>query len=456
MAKILMRAGMSPLENISAAEVIFHNLIGENTGNMLFPYSIMRMLMREDTQITTIPTNRLYPAKQAAQWNEEYDFFVIPLANAFRKSFIVELGYITALVKKLDIPCIVIGAGVQAGTQGVASETQELDREVKAFIKEVLKKSAIIGIRGEITAQYLKRLGFVEDKDFTVIGCPSMYLHGPKLPLKTPVTLTPKTPVSMNCKIKIPAKLSQFVLSSAKRFEHYTYVPQGIDDLLLLYTGRSIDREKFPKIRKGYPWQLHSKICASGHELGFTDARSWIAFLNGVDFSFGTRIHGNIAAVLAGTPAFIFAPDGRILELARYHNIQHMLACDLTEDTDIFKVYEQADFSSVQRGHKERFAHYAQFLEQNGLSHIYMEGEAYGKSPFDEKMEQLALSGPVKPLHKIPVKEQSMRLQAYYAFLNETAAAQAAPSHKSMKKIAGKLPEPIRNGLIQRFGAMFH
>lgn len=441
-----MRAGYSPLEKLDASQVIFENLIWENTGNMLFPYSIMRTLMRKDTVITAISTDRFYGARQTAQWNAEYDYFVIPLANAFRESFLEQLNYITALVKKLKIPCIVIGAGIQTGIGGIKETSQEFDRTVSDFVKAVLKKSALLGIRGEFTAGYLKQLGFTEEKDFTVIGCPSMYLYGPEIPAGIPKDLRPASSVSVNCKINIQAKLSRFILKSAKQFRHYTYVPQGIDDLLLLYAGVSIDRDKFPKINKGYPWQLHSRICASGHETGFTDVRSWLAFLKNMDFSFGTRIHGNIAAVLAGIPAFIFAPDGRILELARYHQIQHMAAADLQEDADIFKVYEHADFSSIQQGHAGRFAHYAAFLEQNGLQHIYMKDEEYGISTFDARIAEIPQHGPLKPLNKLPLKEQTRRLQTYYAYLKSKASV-ANSSSQGIKKIAGILPEPVRRGL---------
>lgn len=435
MSRILMRAGFSPLANPGPEEVIFKNLIGENIGNLLFPYSIMRILMREDTQIDTVLINQIYSRKQIEAWNEEYDYFVIPLANAFRKSFLLELINLTSIVKRLKIPCIVIGVGVQAGTGGMSESPPELDRRVKQFMREVLKKSAWVGVRGEFTAEYLRRLGFVEERDFTVIGCPSMYLHGPALPLRPPVELTKETPISVNCKIKIPAPLSRFVLHSAKQFTHYTYVPQGIDDLLLLYAGISIDRDKFPKIHGGYPWQLHSRICATGHELGFVDVRAWLNFLKKVDFSFGTRIHGNIAAVLAGTPAFIFAPDGRILELARYHNIQHMAATELTEDTDIFKVYEQADFYSVQDGHERRFAHYADFLERNGLAHIYQEGSRYGVSAFDEQIGVLPVVKPVTPLNMAPLKQQTARLQFTYEYMRQHAAKQNKIKHLIKKMI---------------------
>lgn len=238
-------------------------------------------------------------------------------------------------------------------------------------------------------------------------------------------------------KYAISIKLNQFFFS-AKQFQHYTFVPQGIDDLLLLYAGVSIDREKFPKMNRGYPWQLYSRICTSGHEAGFTDVRSWLKFLKDVDFSFGTRIHGNIAAVLAGTPAFIFVPDGRILELARYHQIPYMLAEDLKEDTDIFKIYENADFSSVKHGHAQRFEHYVSFLEHNGLSHIYMEKDRYGVNQFDKVMEGISLHGPLRPLNKCPLKEQT-----YYAFLKKGGA--------EGKRLTALLPEPVRERIKQFF-----
>lgn len=443
MPKILMRAGFSPLESPDQSRIIFENLIWENAGNMLFPYSIMRMLMQKDTVITTVSVNRFFDSRQIAQWNEEYDFFVIPLANAFRDSFLTQLKYITALVKKLTIPCIVIGVGIQAGVSGNKETSPDFDRTVSEFVKAVLKKSAMLGVRGEITAQYLKHLGYTQEKDFTIIGCPSMYLYGPKLPSKEPKAIGAESPVSVNFKIQISAKLNKFILSSAKQFAHYTYVPQGIDDLLLLYAGVSIDREKFPKINKGYPWQMHSRMCALGCETGFTDVRSWLAFLETVDFSFGTRIHGNIAAILAGTPAFIFVPDGRILELAEYHQIPHMLAQEISDDTDIFNVYEHADFSSVQKGHAQRFAHYASFLENNGLGHIYMPDSGYGVSPFDERIAELVPHGPLKPLHTLPLPDQTKRLQEYYAFLKSEAVKQDSGMNWK-KKLAGLLPEPVR------------
>ena len=138
------------------------------------------------------------------------------------------------------------------------------------------------------------------------------------------------------------------------------------------------------------------------------------------------------------------------MELARYHNIQHILAEDIKEDTDIFTIYENADFSSVQQGHAQRFEHYLSFLEKNGLSHIYMDGDPYGVSTFDKIMERIPLAGPFMPLHKIPLKEQTVRLQTYYAFLKQMTQKHVSGMQKE-KSLVALLPEPVRERMKQLF-----
>lgn len=418
MKRILMRSVMNPLENPPIEHVVTRNLIGGNAGNMIFVYSVMRTLMCEDTQIDTIKTLKEFSNEEVEKINSEYDCFILPLANAFRGQFMKELTFLISLIKRLKIPCIVIGVGVQAGVDENFNRSFEFDDLAKEFSKEVLKRSEIIGVRGEMTAAYMKKLGFCEEKDFTVIGCPSMYIHGDEVPLKSPVDLTPNSLVSVNRKINIPAKLQEFIVAQSEKFKNYMYVPQGIDDLLLLYAGVSINRQKYPNIHENYPWQHNSKICATGHEIGFANVPSWFDFLSKRDFSFGTRIHGNIAAVMSGTPAYIFAPDSRILELAKYHNIQHMLAKDITEDTDIFNIYEKSDFYSVQKGHKERFNHYVDFLEKNKLDNIFSKNRSTKLAPFDEKIRALDIPQGIQALSQVSIDEQAERLDYYYKYLD--------------------------------------
>ena len=209
MKRILIRTGMLPLAAYNPMDVIYNNMIGSNIGNMLFPYSISRTLMTEEVQLFPFSTEKSYSAAEIHRINETYDCLILPFANAFRISFIEDLKKVTDVVKKLKIPCIVVGVGAQARI-GKRLENKELAEVVQAFMKAVLEKSAIVGLRGEFTADYLRQLGFREEKDFTVIGCPSMYLYGKDLPRRDVQELTPDSSVSTNAKISLSQKFRIF------------------------------------------------------------------------------------------------------------------------------------------------------------------------------------------------------------------------------------------------------
>ncbi len=93
------------------------------------------------------------------------------------------------------------------------------------------------------------------------------------------------------------------------------------------------------------------------------------------DFSFGSRIHGNIAAVLAGTPAYVLAHDSRTLELARYFEIPHAVLPDVPPDVDAADLYAAADSGPMVANHPRRFAAFAGYLSRHGLSHVFEDGQ---------------------------------------------------------------------------------
>jgi polysaccharide pyruvyl transferase WcaK-like protein len=116
---------------------------------------------------------------------------------------------------------------------------------------------------------------------------------------------------------------------------------------------------------------LNDRGAAPSRVRHFVHPPEWIAFLGTRAFSIGTRIHGNIAALLAGTPALVIAHDSRTLELARYHQIPHVLAGSLGPDSDIATLYEDVDVAPANTAFADRFAHYKTFLETNGLRHAF-------------------------------------------------------------------------------------
>ncbi|MBR5047483.1 MAG: hypothetical protein IKX76_04530 [Eubacterium sp.] len=163
MAKILVRSHIKFGEDHTPSEVLIRNLIGNNTGNYIFLRSVLRTLMvSDDTEIKSIRFNRTQvPKDEIDYYNRECSAFIIPLAKAFRVSFMRELNRITDLVEQLTIPCVVVGVGLQAPIDH-DSDSFPFDESVKRFMDAVLEKSSIIGIRGEETGNYLKGLGYRE------------------------------------------------------------------------------------------------------------------------------------------------------------------------------------------------------------------------------------------------------------------------------------------------------
>ena len=393
MTKIYIRAGMSPLKPVPVGEAIQNDLLGRNSGNLVFQFSVFRALMREGTEFDArlIKPVRLQPGSYE-RLNEGYDFAVFPMANAFRLDY--NLKPVTDMIRRLKIPCVVIGCGLQASSPEEIKDGFPFDDDVREFMKAVLEKSALVGLRGEFTAEYLQRLGFAPERHFTVIGCPSLYLNGPVMPEPRIRPIDGNTRLNINTRLTRTPALNALIADAEKRFPNYHLVQQLRWELATIAYG-------MPNIVKAgrdstgcypcFPWHRDVR---SGRAIGFTEARTWFNYMKkDVDYSFGSRIHGNISAVINGVPSFVFTSDTRTEELCRWANINHMPIEEVTESTDIRGILENTDFTSVCRGHRQRFDHYVDFLNKNGLPHIFENGENPERAPLDAALEKLPMGG---------------------------------------------------------------
>ena len=154
-----MRGGKSPLERFTYEQALSRNLLGTNSGNLIFADAVFKTLYTGNTEIVT--NGYSAKPKDAESINGNYDLFALPFANAFRKSFLPILDRFTLLIDQLNIPTVVMGIGVQSKLADTKfDELKFMNASVKAFCKTVLRRSASIGVRGEITCSYLRSLGF--------------------------------------------------------------------------------------------------------------------------------------------------------------------------------------------------------------------------------------------------------------------------------------------------------
>ena len=406
--RVLMRMGMSPFDNLDLYSVISRNAIGTNAGNMLFPYAIIKNIYEDDIEIDAYKSAN---EKDADKINETYDMFLIPLTNAFREDFVEELRNLTKLVQKLKIPCVVIGVGLQAAYEPDFTISNSFDEDVLQFCNAVLEKSRSIGVRGEITQEYLVRLG-IKRRKIDVIGCPSMYTFGDFLPLKKPLNLSSATRISFSYNQSRNEAFYDFFERIKKKYPDYCYILQSLNEMKLLYAGDTVPG--IDKYNKYYIGTADSRSFLEGRMRMFINVPSWIDFLTKMDLGVGCCIHGSIASVLAGNPTIAFAFDSRVRALAEYHNIPVTSGEDIKDDTELLDIYESIDFAQVLKGHVERYDNFKRFLKKNGISCADVSG--YGKvSEFDRRMSTIILNCPegVVPYRNLPAEEQDIQLKNY-------------------------------------------
>ncbi|MEI3607583.1 polysaccharide pyruvyl transferase family protein [Pseudogracilibacillus sp. SE30717A] len=436
MKNILIRSGISPLDTFDPAYMLIKNSIGGNVGNLIYAYSVYRTLMTENTNI--VPDYYRINEQDADKINKTYDYYIIPLADAFRQNFIPHLRKYTKLIKKLTIPVIVIGVGLRAPFEPKLGEGFPFDKDVIAFVNAVLDKSAMIGVRGEITAQYLNRLGFREEIDHTVIGCPSMYTFGKALEIRN-TNITKDSLICFNSSMLSPKNVLDFITRGMKEFPNHYFIPQWLKEMKLVFSGTPSLNEK----ADNYPAKMSHPVYANNRVRFFLNAATWIDFMRRIDLSFGARLHGNVTATIAGTPSIIIPKDARMRELAEHHNLTRVWWNDITEDTFLEDIIEKSDFKAPEKVQTRNFEHFIKFLNKNNLSHIYNEQQVSDVVPLEEKISKLELQPPLTPVTGCNNSDLLLRLQKIQQLL-EKENSEKANKIKGIKRNKDKTIKEIK------------
>lgn len=416
MTRILLRAHKDPFRVESAKTTYRRNLIGENVGNLLFSSASYKLLQTEGTEVEV---GRLHGGKaEAARINAHADHVVIPLANAFRTSYSASLDKMSETIEALKVPVTILGVGAQLRLDGKVDRLDGMKESVTRFVRAVLDRSPSIGVRGEFTEQFLKGLGF---KDVEVIGCPSVFLHGKDLRVEKRVAaLTRSSRISMNLSPYVP-NLGPIVEHHTNAYPNLRYAAQHRDALGMLLSRRHRSQTHATD-QAVLPTHHAHPLVRDGRTSFFVDPEPWMRYLATFDYSFGTRIHGNIAALLAGTPATVLAHDSRTLELVRYYGIPHRTTKQIGPDLDAAELYAEADFTEFNTGHAERFDRFADYLGAHGLHHVYEPGQ--DPTRFDRRVAAVRWPGDVG--RQAPIRKLASRVTTSFGARPARARTAAA------------------------------
>jgi hypothetical protein len=204
--------------------------------------------------------------------------------------------------------------------------------------------------------------------------------------------LTPDSPMAANVTLSQP-RMGRILQQASTRYPRLTYVPQTRVELSLLLWGQPVPGDFDPVM----PTTVDHPLYRADRIRMFVDPATWSSFMREQQFAFGTRLHGNIAALASGTPAHLLTFDSRTKEIAEHHGIPHSPLRKLEDDIDPAVLYERADFSDFNARQPGLFDSYLAFLETNGLAHVHQPGNE--NSGFREQLAEVAFPAPVGTLY---------------------------------------------------------
>lgn len=406
MPRLLIRSGKSPFTAVAPETTLTQDVFNSNSGNFLFQHSVWKSLSIDGADLvsnSTLTERREANRRDAALVNDEFDHFVIPMANSFRPDFIDKLDRLSGFVEQLTIPATVVGIGAQAPVGGGFEALDGIRDQVRRFVRAVLERSASIGVRGEFTRGYLRHLGFPDDA-IDVIGCPSLFLHGRDFTVTKKLDrIDADARLALNLTPEVPG-IGGFASDQAERHPNLVYIGQDQHDLRLLLWGVRFPHVDDPTV----PVHLGHRLYQEDRQLLFVDTWTWYDFLAEHDFVYGTRFHGNVAGLLAGTPSLLLAHDSRTTELAEYHAMPHLVMPSFEARMSAEELYEATDLSAFNDAMPGLFDRYTAFLERNGLAHRWTPGN--GTGGFDEQLGAARFPDAVRPLAKADVSQIAARL----------------------------------------------
>lgn len=392
--RILIRAGFNPTKEYKPYHFFDNSLVGDNVGNLLFAYGAMNVLWTEETSIDHIYDKAYYSEQEIDFINSNYDVFVMPMADAFRSTYVKQLLSFTNLIQNLKIPVVVLGIGYRTTYEPQFDKDQELNKVVKKFVETVLDHSNKLGLRGEITGSYLKKLGFKEDRDFIPIGCPSLYTYGDNIQIrdislpeiyKGKLLFNSNTWAQHHFPKYIPY-INRFILKVVSEIPNHFLIQQKIQELKCIYWGNYYSSKV--QIESIQPEEVFRKMQQEDRVKCFINVPSWIQFCLDANLFVGNRFHGAVAAILAGSPHIFLPFDGRTRELSEFHHLSSLSPYELMIEKSIYDYMLNLDFYSFDRYHEKNFNNYLDFLKQNGLQHIFYrkKGVIFGESPMEKQI----------------------------------------------------------------------
>lgn len=337
---------------------------GRNTGNMFIGRAVQKQLKYESAGFGySISPEKL---------ENDYQHIVIAASNFLHHKF--DFGSMADFIEKTTLPVTMIGLGAQSPDVGL--DAKKIPDGTMRLLSIVSERSKSISVRGYYTAQVLNNLGF---KNIRVTGCPAIYsncIDDLKIDTKDfsevkDIVINGSRNVTEHSFDPIAAKVVESELISYAVKNKVDFVLQNETEEIEILNNKTITLKRIDSILTRLGCSVKSKTYLSyikKHGKVFFEIKDWLDFIKNKDFSFGTRFHGNIAALLSGVPAVVIVHDSRTREMCELLHMPHIHVNKL-QALSVRNLYEGANFDEFRLAYNSMFAKYIEFLNENNLPH---------------------------------------------------------------------------------------
>ena len=344
-----------------------YEAVGRNTGNLLFTDAVW-------SQVAWTEAESGY-SFDPTHVNEWADAVVIPAANWLRPG--LDLGDLAARIEQVKVPIIMIGLGAQADSDASIPSVSE---SVVRLVRAVASKSAAIGTRGVFSSLVLSRYGV---QNSVPIGCPSLFVSPANARRLREVEPSGGRTLVGGTRYGLPRR--ELGAPEAKQRSLYRWafgtgrdicIQSEQPEINLLVAAR-LGHDRLESTEDALA-SYYGSPSANGlgsylveHGRLFLDPADWHELLRSYDLYVGSRIHGAIASLVAGTPALLLTHDQRTTELAATASIPaaSIDVLDVAQVKDWSRIVTPTMLEGFLSRRRELRARYASFLEANGLPH---------------------------------------------------------------------------------------
>jgi hypothetical protein len=299
---------------------------------------------------------------------DTYRILILPFSNMISPYYTDSLSKV---IEAYELKIILLSVGIQA-TLSENLDNMVVSPDALTLLRAATRSGGVVGVRGAKTANVLARYGIKTN----IIGCPS--LLGVKS-IRAPSTdrICANATLSGHHK-KETADLIEFAVRFCDGYalQDETRIIQdvfsvNIDDINFFDRNSPFAKDQLNKCfdygyyNNGYFSWGEVRDFFKRKSFFYLNVNDWINELKRFDLSVGMRFHGNIAALVAGTPA-IFSPcDMRTLELIEYHNLPYLYG--INANTHVPDLIEHANYDRFFQKMPSIISNFIEFAEICGF-----------------------------------------------------------------------------------------